>query len=94
LRELNREIAEERPWESLKAGGGVAVSSKLSDWALRLCTVAHWLRPFVPSTASEIERALIEAMAIRYEAEHDRDRRRELDEAWAEAINDLYERAR
>ena len=58
LRELNREIAEERPWESLKAGGGVAVSSKLSDWALRLCTVAHWLRPFVPSTASEIERAL------------------------------------
>ena len=41
---------------------------------------------------TEIERALIEAMAIRYEAEHDRDRRRELDEAWAEAINDLYER--
>ena len=68
LRELNREIAEERPWESLKAGdgagedgaavGGAAVVGKLSDWAARLCTVAHWLRPFLPSTASEINRAL------------------------------------
>lgn len=42
--------------------------------------------------ASDAERAIIEAMAIRYEPEHDRDRRRELDEQWAEAINDVYER--
>jgi tetratricopeptide (TPR) repeat protein len=41
--------------------------------------------------ATEVERALIEAMAVRYEPEHDADRRRELDEAWAEAINGVYE---
>lgn len=41
--------------------------------------------------ATEVERALIMAMASRYEAEHDADRRRELDERWASAINDLYE---
>lgn len=42
--------------------------------------------------ATEQERALIEALAVRYEAEHDADRRRELDELWAETINDVYER--
>ena len=42
--------------------------------------------------ASEVERALIEAMYDRYEEEHDTDRRRQLDESWAEAINELYER--
>jgi tetratricopeptide (TPR) repeat protein len=42
--------------------------------------------------ASEVERALIEAMTVRYEAEHDADRRRELDERWAEAANAVYER--
>lgn len=41
--------------------------------------------------ASDVERALIEAMAVRYEAEHDADRRRELDERWAEAIAEVYE---
>ncbi len=41
--------------------------------------------------ATDVERALIEAMAVRYEAEHDADRRRELDERWAEAINAVYE---
>ena len=40
---------------------------------------------------TSVERALIEAMAERYEPEHDSDRRRELDEAWAERANDLYE---
>lgn len=42
--------------------------------------------------ATAVERALIEAMAIRYEPEHDRDRRRALDEQYAEAINDVYRR--
>lgn len=42
--------------------------------------------------ATEVERALIEAMAVRYEPEHDADRRRELDERWADAINEVYER--
>jgi len=41
--------------------------------------------------ATEVERALIEAMAVRYEEEHDAERRRELDERWAEAINAVYE---
>lgn len=40
--------------------------------------------------ASEVERDLINAMAVRYEREHDADRRRELDERWAEVINELY----
>ena len=38
-----------------------------------------------------VERAMIEAMAERYEAEHDGDRRRTLDEAWAESMNTLSE---
>lgn len=41
--------------------------------------------------ASDVERAMIEAMAVRYEQEHDADKRRSLDETWAEVINDLYE---
>jgi len=41
--------------------------------------------------ADPVERALIEAMAVRYEHTHERDRRRELDEAWAEKVNELYE---
>ena len=39
---------------------------------------------------TDVERALIEAMATRYEAEHDSDRRRELDERWAATIKDVY----
>ena len=41
--------------------------------------------------ADDVERAIILAMATRYEAEHDPERRRELDEAWASAINQVYE---
>ena len=43
-----------------------------------------------PSNTSPVERDLIEAMAVRYEPEHDADRRRELDERWAEEVNELY----
>ncbi len=39
-----------------------------------------------------VERAIIEAMAVRYEPEHDPERRRELDERWAEVAGELYER--
>ncbi len=42
--------------------------------------------------ATPVERALIEAMTVRYEPTHDPDRRRELDEAWSEAIANVYER--
>ena len=41
--------------------------------------------------ATELERAMIEAMAVRYVPEHDGDERRELDEKWADRINGLYE---
>ena len=40
--------------------------------------------------ATEVERALIEAMTVRYEPEHDPERRRELDKAWAAAVNQVY----
>jgi tetratricopeptide (TPR) repeat protein len=43
-----------------------------------------------PGHTTPVERAMIEAMAVRYEEEHDADRRRELDEKWAEEINELY----
>ena len=43
-----------------------------------------------PDNTTPVERAMIEAMAVRYEPEHDDDRRRELDERWAEEINELY----
>lgn len=42
--------------------------------------------------ASEVERALIEAMAIRYEEEHDSDTRKMLDSAYARAMAEVYER--
>jgi tetratricopeptide (TPR) repeat protein len=41
--------------------------------------------------ANGVEQALIEAMAVRYEPEHDPERRRELDERYAAAINEVYE---
>ena len=43
-----------------------------------------------PRNTTRVERAMIEVMAVRYEEEHDGDRRRMLDEEWAEAINELY----
>ena len=42
--------------------------------------------------ANGVERALIEAMSIRYAREHDRDSRREMDEAYAEAMAEVYRR--
>ena len=41
---------------------------------------------------SPVERAMIEAMTVRYEPDLDPARRRELNEGWAAAINDVYER--
>ena len=44
----------------------------------------------VENNGTPVERALVEAMAGRYEVEHDADRRKELDQEWADAINELY----
>ena len=41
--------------------------------------------------ATPVERAMINAMAKRYEAEHHTDRRRELDKVWSDAIGQVYE---
>jgi len=48
-------------------------------------------RELAPGNTTAVERAMIEAMATRYEPEHDADRRRELDEEWADAANALYD---
>ncbi len=45
-----------------------------------------------PGNTTPVERQIIEAMAVRYEPKHDPERRRELDERWAEVINALYEK--
>ena len=42
--------------------------------------------------ANEVERALIEAMAVRYEEEHDSDTRKMLDSAYARAMAEIHER--
>ena len=42
--------------------------------------------------ANEVERALIEAMAVRYEPEHDSDTRKMLDSAYARAMAEVHER--
>jgi tetratricopeptide (TPR) repeat protein len=43
-------------------------------------------------SASAVERALIEAMTVRYEPELDRERRRALDQAYSDAMADVAER--
>ena len=42
--------------------------------------------------ASEVERALIEAMAVRYAPEHDSESRRKMDEEYARAMAEVYRR--
>ena len=44
------------------------------------------------SQVTPVERAMIEAMAVRYEAVHDPERRRYLDETYAEAMGAVYRR--
>ena len=42
--------------------------------------------------ANDVERALIEAMSVRYAKEHDRDARQEMDEAYARAMAEVHQR--
>ncbi|MCH2464884.1 MAG: hypothetical protein MK237_03145, partial [Gemmatimonadetes bacterium] len=53
-------------------------------------TAAQKARELAEGNTNPVEHALIEAMATRYEYEHNQGRRRELDEQWAEKINQLY----
>ena len=54
LARLNREIADERPWDGLKGGDSRAVVERLREWAERLYAVAYWLSPLLPTTSSRI----------------------------------------
>lgn len=49
-------------------------------------------RELAATHATPLERAMIEAMAVRYEPRHDPDRREQLDRRWAEAIGAVHER--
>jgi len=56
--QINREIAEQRPWEGLENGPSKLVVDRLRDWTERLASLAYWLQPFLPSTSSRITEAL------------------------------------
>ena len=51
---LNREVAEERPWESVGRGRADDVAGRLADWAGQLLGLARWLEPFLPTTSRRI----------------------------------------
>jgi methionyl-tRNA synthetase len=54
----NRELAEARPWEHVRAGRLIAARRDLSRWVEQLAAIAHWLSPFLPSTAATVRDAL------------------------------------
>ncbi|MGD8867424.1 MAG: methionine--tRNA ligase [Gemmatimonadales bacterium] len=58
LNRLNREIAEERPWENLRRGERDVVVERLTTWAVRLHAAAYWLAPLLPSTSASITQTL------------------------------------
>lgn len=49
-------------------------------------------KALAPTHANEVERALIEAMVVRYAMEHDSESRRKMDEAYADAMAEVYQR--
>ena len=55
---INRELAEARPWEHVRAGRLVAARRDLSRWVEQLAGIAYWLGPFLPSTAATVRDAL------------------------------------
>jgi methionyl-tRNA synthetase len=55
---VNRELAEARPWEHLKAGRVDVARAELSGWVEALDGVAYWLAPFLPATARAVRAAL------------------------------------
>jgi methionyl-tRNA synthetase len=54
IAEVNRELGAARPWEDLRAARLTLAREKLSRYALRLATIAHWLSPFLPSASQAI----------------------------------------
>ena len=62
------------------------------DDAPRAYENIHKAKALAADHANEVERALIEAMAVRYTPEHDADTRKALDSTYARAMADVYAR--
>ncbi len=58
--------------------------------APRAYTAIQRARELAPGHTTPVERAVIEAMAVRYEPTHDADRRKHLDSLWAETIAEVH----
>jgi methionyl-tRNA synthetase len=56
--QINRDLANRRPWETLKAGRVNEANEDLKGWVLRFDAVAYWLSPFLPRTSSAIRDTL------------------------------------
>ncbi|HKJ02552.1 MAG TPA: hypothetical protein VJ997_08860 [Longimicrobiales bacterium] len=69
----------------LNGGMGAADAPRAYD-------AIHKALDLADGNTTPVERALIQAMAVRYEPEHDADRRKELDRAYSEAMADVYRR--
>jgi methionyl-tRNA synthetase len=55
---INRELAEGRPWEQVRAGRLVAARLDLARWVEQLAAIAYWLGPFLPSSTATVRAAL------------------------------------
>jgi methionyl-tRNA synthetase len=55
---INREIADEKPWEQVKRGDIQTAREELSRWLDQLRCVAYWLTPFIPVTGAKLLSAL------------------------------------
>jgi methionyl-tRNA synthetase len=56
--DLNREVAEAKPWEDLRAGRKDVPREQLRAWVVRLYLLGGWLRPFLPRASARIQAAL------------------------------------
>jgi tetratricopeptide (TPR) repeat protein len=63
-----------------------------ADDAPRAYAAIRQALELAPGRTTPVERALIEALAVRYEATHDADRRASLDTAYAQAVEAVYAR--
>lgn len=77
-------------WGEAWAWGPYLNGGMSEDDAPRAYVAIRQAKKLAKDHANEVERDLIEAMATRYEKEHDRDRRRELDAVYADAMAELY----
>jgi tetratricopeptide (TPR) repeat protein len=79
-------------WGEAYAWGSYLNGDMDADDAPRAHAAITRALALAPTRTTPVERALIEAMAVRYEPIHDRGRREKLDSAYAEAMAQLYQR--